>query len=662
VGVTHPDRTGRREPRQDRGTSRILGLVLALMLVPLSAGCFAQNETGLFSEGYTMPFITNPQRVRNEIVKSESYWVQREIQPKEEFPGPTPSDLKAPETDYILGAGDLIDITVYELLAPGQPYVTRQRIGQTGVVTVPYIGSVKCAGLTTQGIEQKLSDMLEPDYLVNPQVSVFVTEYRNLSVSLLNGIMRPGVYPLAKLDTTLLEIVAESGGILQMVEDYGYIIRKYSPEEADMLTLEGTPPEKEGEAGGSEKGVAPKERKKKKSPPEGEAPAEEGKTPAEEGKVPPAEGKAPAVEGKTPPTEGKAPPAPAPKAAPDAKAPPAEKAPGAPAATGAQGETPATGPEAKPPTPKNGKDAGAKTAPASAKDAPAKATTDAEKAAARDALEKMAEGDMPAVKKVEAAESAQPKPDAEATPAEAAPKDAAELGRWVWSNGKWIEVKPEKTEKPAEGTAPGETKVVETKPVEPKPGEAKPSENPERLALEKKLRRLGVVQGSGQLRRIIRFDVTTLQAGDPTQNVVLRDGDIITIPSPAVGDFYMAGEVARPGVYSLTGRKITLLQAVAAAGGLTAVAVPWRTEVIRRNSETEEDIIYVDLSKIARGDAPDFYMQPEDLVRVGTDQGAIFNAVLRNSFRATWGVGGVYDTNFAEFFPWRKTPHFINNE
>jgi hypothetical protein len=49
---------------------------------------------------------------------------------------------------------------------------------------------------------------------------------------------------------------------------------------------------------------------------------------------------------------------------------------------------------------------------------------------------------------------------------------------------------------------------------------------------------------------------------------------------------------------------------------------------------------------------PDFYLQPEDIIRVGTDQGAIFNAVLRNAFRATYGVGAVYDTNFANFYPW----------
>jgi len=40
---------------------------------------------------------------------------------------------------------------------------------------------------------------------------------------------------------------------------------------------------------------------------------------------------------------------------------------------------------------------------------------------------------------------------------------------------------------------------------------------------------------------------------------------------------------------------------------------------------------------------------------VGTDQGAIYNAVLRNAFRATYGLGAVYDMNFADFYPWSAT-------
>ena len=661
--------------------------LLAAGALLLATGC-AQNELGRYT-GYYRPVITEPKRVRNAIVKSENYWIQKEVAPEEEFPGPMPGDLKPSEADYILGPGDLADITVFELMAPGQPYVSRLRVSQSGQVTFPYIGSIKCTGLTTRGLEEKLSDLLSPDYLANPQIAVFVSEYRNLNVSVLNGVARPGLYPMAKQDMSLLELVAMSGGIMQLTEDYGYVIRKYAPEEADMLALEaGIAPVEEG--AGGEKPVP------EKAPQPGEkAPAEKTEAPAAEAPTAqPAEKVGPAESINAPKKAPKAPePAPQAAAKPAAKAP--KSAPKSAAAPKKDGGAPASpGPSGKAPD-KAGEETG-------------KTVADASKEA-RELLEKMAAGELPAVQKIEKAEVAAQKapvaPAAEknapaakpaATDTAALAKDEKEIGRWIWSDGKWVEVKDKSSAetkpaeaKPAVAAKPAETKPAETKPavaakpaetkpaVAAKPAETKPAEAPAVVAkpteekpgekakvaegipseeaignLEEKLRRLGVVQGAGQLRRIIRFDVRALQAGDPTQNVVLRDGDVVTIPAPLMGDFYMAGEVARPGVYSLTGRKITLLQAIAASGGLTAVAVPWRTEVIRRISETEEEIIYVDLSQIARGEVPDFYVQPEDLVRVGTDQGAIYNAVHRNAYRATYGVGAVYDTNFADFYPW----------
>jgi len=593
---------GRHILTQVLAVAAVAGLVLS--------GC-GQNELGRYT-GYRadMWVVKDPKRIRNKIVKSENYWIQKEVEPEEEFPGPTPDDLDAPEEDYILGPGDLIDITVFELMQPGQPYVTRQRVSQSGRITFPYLGTVKCGGLTTHGLEEKVADLLEPDYLVDPQVTVFVTEYRNLSVSVLNGVARPGIYPMAKQEMTLLELVAMAGGILQLTEDYGYVIREYSPDEADLLMLEGGPPP---EAEGPEEA---------EPPPKAETPAE---SPAGT---------------ETKPTE------------PDQTAP-------AGVDTGGEGG-PEPGSVAPDPAKSESSAGGAPTDPPDPEEV-------------RRLLEQMAEGRVPEVREIEAAEvllpaSAEGALAAADTPDVSAPAgDEKELGRWIWSDGKWIEVKPKKeeAEKPVKqpaGEKPAKPPAEPTEPVKPEtepvrlaetgrePEEPTPDQT--RLALEQKLRRLGVVQGSGQLRRIIRFDVEALQAGDPTQNVVLRDGDIVTIPSPPIGDFYMAGEVARPGVYSLTGRKITLLQAVAAAGGLTAVAVPWRTELVRRISEEEEEIIYVDLGKVSRGEAPDFYIQPEDQIRVGTDQGAVYNAVLRNAFRATYGLGFVYDMNYADFYPW----------
>jgi len=650
----------RAEPHRGVAGSTRVG-VLAVAAVFLATGC-AQNELGRYS-GYWQPswVIKNPTRVRNPIVKTDAYWIQKDVVPEEQFPGPTPDDLKASTADYILGPGDLVDITVFELMAPGQPYVTRERISQSGQVTFPYLGVVKAAGLATRGLEEKLADMLEPDYIRNPQVTVFVVEYRNLAVSVLNGVYRPGLYPMSKQDMTLLELVAMAGSVIQLVEDYGYVIRKYSPDEADLLMLES--------------GLVPKE---------GAAPAEKGAAPAEKGAAPAEKGAAPAVEkqpaGKTP-SEGapavpeKAAPVPTEKAAPEVAPKPPEKA----------APEKSVAPVAAPAAPEKEKAGAAAPVP--------KASPEADREA-REILEKMAEGQMPPVSKIEAAEAAAEKAPAatkaaatksavteakapaagakapstgsgrvEPTQVAAAPAKDEKEGHWVWSDGKWVELKPPEVvlapaaaataAKPPEAVkSPEATAVAKT-------GEEAASPEAARLKLEEKLRRWGIVQGSGQLRRIIRFDVTALQAGDPTQNVVLQDGDVVTIPSPPVGDFYMAGEVARPGVYSLTGRKITLLQAVAAAGGTTAVAVPWRTEVVRRISEGEEEIIYVDLNKIARGEVPDFYLHPEDLVRIGTDQGAIFNAVLRNAFRATYGLGAVYDTNFADFYPWTAAAHAL---
>ena len=229
-----------------------LGGVL-MMAALILTGC-AQNELGRYS-GYYKITLNDPKRVRNPIVKSENYWIQKEVVPEELFPGPTPGDLKSPETDYILGAGDLIDITVFELMAPGQPYISRQRVSQSGQITFPYLGAIKAAGLTTRGLEEKLSDLLEPDYLTNPQINVFVGEFHNLNVSVLNGVARAGLYPMTKQDMTLLELVAMSGGIMQLVEDYGYVIRKYAPDEVDMLMLEeGLPPPKEGEGAAKAEG------------------------------------------------------------------------------------------------------------------------------------------------------------------------------------------------------------------------------------------------------------------------------------------------------------------------------------------------------------------------------------------------------------------------
>jgi hypothetical protein len=148
--------------------------------------------------------------------------------------------------------------------------------------------------------------------------------------------------------------------------------------------------------------------------------------------------------------------------------------------------------------------------------------------------------------------------------------------------------------------------------------------------------------------RLIRIPTDKLLAGDPRYNIVIQPGDTIHVPVDIVGECCIMGNVTRAGYLNLTGRPMTLKMAIAAAGGLGPLAFPKNCEVVRRIGDKREEIVLVDLDKIASGEQPDFFIKPNDLINVGTHYTARWRAVLRNAFRATYGFGFVYDRNFAD--------------
>ncbi len=148
--------------------------------------------------------------------------------------------------------------------------------------------------------------------------------------------------------------------------------------------------------------------------------------------------------------------------------------------------------------------------------------------------------------------------------------------------------------------------------------------------------------------RIIEIPVKPLLDGDPRYNIAMRPYDMINVPLENVGNYSMMGNVARPGAYTLAGQRLTVKEAIAAAGGFGPLAWPSRAELVRRISGDEEQIIQLDLDAIFSGEAPDFYLKPNDIVNVGTTPAATFFAVVRNAFRFTYGMGFVYDRNFAD--------------
>src|SRR5207247_10001923 len=75
--------------------------------------------------------------------------------------------------EYLIGPGDLLRITVW-----GQDDLSKEYpVTLDGRVPFPLLGNVQAAGLTTTQLAQRLHDLLEKDYLVNPPALVAVEEY-----------------------------------------------------------------------------------------------------------------------------------------------------------------------------------------------------------------------------------------------------------------------------------------------------------------------------------------------------------------------------------------------------------------------------------------------------------------------------------------------------
>jgi len=129
--------------------------------------------------------------------------------------------------------------------------------------------------------------------------------------------------------------------------------------------------------------------------------------------------------------------------------------------------------------------------------------------------------------------------------------------------------------------------------------------------------------------------VKLLREGDASQNIYVKDGDFIYLPSSSSGRVYILGAVNLPrGVdYS---EELTLLTAVASAEGLAPRAFPQRVVIIR-DSLTEPKIAVVNLNAMLNGKAIDVRLKPQDIVwvpnspfeKVESIVGGIFNTFAR---------------------------------
>lgn len=448
---------------------------------------------------------------------------------------PSPEDLQPYEPDYVFSAGDVIQISIFELYNEGQNYVNQFVVTESGRISIPDVGIVMAEGLTEAELEREVASILSPNILKDPSVTVTLLNSERRVFSIVGqGVAQNARFQMPRYPIRLTDAIALAGGIGDFNVTYIYISRDVKSKDFQFLDT---------------------------SPETDLSPSEPGRKNAEDEML----------EMITP------------------------------------------------------------SAHAHQSD---RLFTTAEMAT-RNELEALAAPDG-----FDPLDELPETPDA-FEPVSSSPGQTASRIEWVFEEGQWKAIEVQADPAVPSGLQP---ELLRPEQYGTDRGPSEP-QIPSDFGLSD-------VGAADSVTRVISVPVDRLLSGDPRYNIIIRPADRITVPRDLVGEFWVAGNVNAPNAYSIVGRPITLKQAIATAGGLNALAWPKKVEVVRRIGKNkaglmQEEIVLVDLEKIAQGTQPDFFIKPYDYINVGTHGTARWLAVLRNAFRATYGFGLIYDRNFA---------------
>lgn len=110
--------------------------------------------------------------------------------------------------EYLVGPGDVIKITVYD----NEDLTSKVMVNSDGDIVMPLLGHVEVNDLSIPAITRKITRLLADGYLINPQVNVFIEEYRSKKVVILGKVKNPGLIELSGA-ISFLELISKAGGL-----------------------------------------------------------------------------------------------------------------------------------------------------------------------------------------------------------------------------------------------------------------------------------------------------------------------------------------------------------------------------------------------------------------------------------------------------------------
>jgi polysaccharide export outer membrane protein len=112
--------------------------------------------------------------------------------------------------DYLIGPLDLIEVKVLY----AEDISRTVRVDSKGNISLPLIGELMAAKLTSFELEKVIAEKLSKDLIQNPQVSVFIKEFTSLRMTVQGAVTRAGLYDFQGR-ATLLQAISMAGGVTE---------------------------------------------------------------------------------------------------------------------------------------------------------------------------------------------------------------------------------------------------------------------------------------------------------------------------------------------------------------------------------------------------------------------------------------------------------------
>jgi len=115
---------------------------------------------------------------------------------------------------YHVGVGDVLEVKINQLLELNREEKLLLEVDRNGQIYLPLLNHVKVASLTTEQVRRELLQRLGREYIRNPKVDVSIKHYNSKKVIVLGKVRQPGPLALQSDSSTLLDVIALSGGLM----------------------------------------------------------------------------------------------------------------------------------------------------------------------------------------------------------------------------------------------------------------------------------------------------------------------------------------------------------------------------------------------------------------------------------------------------------------